>query len=95
MRLFGQAFKAGGNNYFTQIALIVLKSIIFQVKSFLDNFYGHFFLVTLTGTQTRTQVRVGSSSSNPILTKCQIYEFLFPQKLFPSEEVGSAKRVRF
>ena len=46
--LFGQSFKAGGNNYFTQIAHIVIqffvkvsKSFIFLVKSFLGHFYRH------------------------------------------------------
>ena len=37
--LFGQPFKAGGNNYFTQGK--VSKSFIFLVKSFLVNFYRH------------------------------------------------------
>ena len=39
---FGQLFKAFGNNYFAQILNIFVKmpkSIIFEVKSFLVNFY--------------------------------------------------------
>ena len=45
---FGQSFKVGGNNYFTQITHIVmrfivkvLKSFIFLVESFLGNFFKH------------------------------------------------------
>ena len=48
--LLGQAFKAGGIHYSTQIDHIVrqflLKSIIFLVKSFLGNFYRHLAIFT-------------------------------------------------